>query len=126
MKTKCTLHLGLAIALFGSSPFLSGGYQIATIVAAVILTASSLVLYLHDRFSNSLWKRLVQTSASIDVGYTAFGFGLCGAGVNLLRPSLLPFGVILLLSGACLLGICIGKNLERLMRTYEIRNAKIG
>ena len=121
MRSKSLIHIGLAAALFGSSVILSSGYQISAIVAAALLTVSAAVLCLNEVFSNSVWRRIVKICSKIDVGYAAFGLGICGAGINLFQPNTLPFGVLFLLAGACIIGIGIGKNLEEAAVSAALR-----
>ena len=113
MKSKAAVQIGLAIAISGYLPHLSGGYQIASAVVVIILALSSIILYFHERFSNTLWKELVKISESIEIGRTVFGVGLFGAGISLLSTTWWPLGVMFLLLGALAIGSGIGKNLGR-------------
>ena len=73
-----------------------------------------MVLCFHDRLSCSLWRRLVQISNSIEVGFTAAGFGLVGTGISLLREWW-PLALILVIIGALLLCAGIGNNINRVI-----------
>lgn len=113
MKSRAAVHIGLATALSATLRSLSGGYMVAVIAVVAILALSALILCLHERFSNRLWKRLVRISANMDVGYTASGFGFSGVGISLLGTGWWPLGIMLLLVGASLLGIGLGANIIR-------------
>ena len=118
MNKQSGLQIGLAATLFSMSVSLSGPNKIAAIVAGAILTVSSLVFYLKDRFSNPVWKKIVGISSHIDVSYTAFGLGFSGAGINLIRPGSLPIGVVFLLVGALFIGAGMGKSIQKLRLAY--------
>jgi hypothetical protein len=110
-------NIGLAVALTGILPKLSGGYRIAVCLAIASLVLAAILLLLRDRFQNPSWKRLVDISSNIHIAYTAFGFGVAAAGVSLLRPGWLLIGILFLLAGALLIGAGIGQNLL-LLKTF--------
>jgi hypothetical protein len=121
MKKKGAVHIGLAAALYGSSALIGGGYQISAIIAAVLLTISAGILFADGQFTGSAWRRLVKICSKIDITYAAFGLGISGAGINLLQPGILPFGVLFLLAGAFIIGLGIGKNVEEFAASLILR-----